>query len=121
MNDNTPQKPAPPQQIPQCIGRVMIALAEPPARPKPYSQLLDETGLPRWKLNAALDEMIRRGIAQSGYPEEDSVREFYWLVWDPPGYPYWLDDLDDDDDDEKVSFVDEEQEVPEEGDDTGSP
>ncbi|MEI9941975.1 MAG: hypothetical protein WDO69_32580 [Pseudomonadota bacterium] len=90
----------------------MIALAEAPARPKPYTQLLDETKLPRWKLNAALDAMIDRGIAASGYPEQDSVREYYWLTWDPPGFPYWLDSTDDDDDGE-LAFEDEDQEIAE--------
>jgi hypothetical protein len=67
------------------------------------AELLHRTGLPRWRLNGALDGLIEKGLVESGYPEAgESMQEFFWLVMDPPE-PYWLGKEDEDDEQDMPS------------------
>lgn len=78
----------------QDVAAVLRALSTPPLRHMNEAELLHRTGLPKWRLNGALDGLIGKGLVASGYPEAgESTQEFFWLVMDPPE-PYWLDEED---------------------------
>jgi hypothetical protein len=79
------------------VGKIIRALSK---RPLTVDELNDATGIAFWLLRHVLANLEGEEAVDHGYPEDpqESVAARYWLTWDPPGCPEWLEDEGEDDD-----------------------